>query len=120
MNDTFDPELSATIGESSIDMHRCVAMTMEHSHFKLLCVHLCRSGFQSQDRSSGWQKSEALNMGECTCRRKHKLLLPTHSNCYDIILQDTAGQERFRTLTPSYYRGAQGVILGKTSGPDGI
>lgn len=27
-------------------------------------------------------------------------------------LQDTAGQERFRTLTSSYYRGAQGVILG--------
>ena len=26
-------------------------------------------------------------------------------------IQDTAGQERFRTLTPSYYRGAQGVIL---------
>lgn len=30
-----------------------------------------------------------------------------------LLLQDTAGQERFRTLTPSYYRGAQGVILGK-------
>lgn len=29
------------------------------------------------------------------------------------LSQDTAGQERFRTLTPSYYRGAQGVILGK-------
>uniref|UniRef100_H3ALP4 RAB18A, member RAS oncogene family n=1 Tax=Latimeria chalumnae TaxID=7897 RepID=H3ALP4_LATCH len=28
-----------------------------------------------------------------------------------IISMDTAGQERFRTLTPSYYRGAQGVIL---------
>ena len=28
------------------------------------------------------------------------------------LFQDTAGQERFRTLTPSYYRGAQGVILG--------
>jgi GTPase SAR1 family protein len=27
-------------------------------------------------------------------------------------IQDTAGQERFRTLTSSYYRGAQGVILG--------
>lgn len=26
-------------------------------------------------------------------------------------LWDTAGQERFRTLTSSYYRGAQGVIL---------
>ena len=24
-----------------------------------------------------------------------------------------AGQERFRTLTSSYYRGAQGIILGK-------
>lgn len=29
--------------------------------------------------------------------------------------QDTAGQERFRTLTSSYYRGAQGVILGNTA-----
>lgn len=29
----------------------------------------------------------------------------------DYHFQDTAGQERFRTLTPSYYRGAQGVIL---------
>lgn len=28
-----------------------------------------------------------------------------------VSVQDTAGQERFRTLTPSYYRGAQGVIL---------
>ncbi len=25
---------------------------------------------------------------------------------------DTAGQERFRTLTSSYYRGAQGILLG--------
>jgi Ras-related protein Rab-18 len=29
-----------------------------------------------------------------------------------MYLQDTAGQERFRTITSSYYRGAQGVILG--------
>ena len=29
-----------------------------------------------------------------------------------LYLQDTAGQERFRTITSSYYRGAQGVILG--------
>jgi Ras-related protein Rab-18 len=27
-------------------------------------------------------------------------------------IQDTAGQERFRTITSSYYRGAQGIILG--------
>jgi Ras-related protein Rab-18 len=28
-----------------------------------------------------------------------------------LSLWDTAGQERFRTLTPNYYRGAEGVIL---------
>lgn len=28
-----------------------------------------------------------------------------------LSLWDTAGQERFRTLTSSYYRGAQGVVL---------
>ncbi len=28
-----------------------------------------------------------------------------------LTIWDTAGQERFRTLTSSYYRGAQGVIL---------
>jgi len=27
-------------------------------------------------------------------------------------VKDTAGQERFRTITSSYYRGAQGIILG--------
>eukprot|EP00438_Fugacium_kawagutii_P030001 Skav225302 [mRNA] locus=scaffold445:166134:171400:- [translate_table: standard] len=27
------------------------------------------------------------------------------------VQEDTAGQERFRTLTSSYYRGAQGIIL---------
>ncbi|KAJ7289993.1 hypothetical protein O6H91_Y299200 [Diphasiastrum complanatum] len=29
-----------------------------------------------------------------------------------LTIWDTAGQERFRTLTSSYYRGAQGIILG--------
>lgn len=28
-----------------------------------------------------------------------------------LAVWDTAGQERFRTLTSSYYRGAQGIIL---------
>lgn len=29
-----------------------------------------------------------------------------------IQLWDTAGQERFRTITQSYYRSANGVIIG--------
>ena len=32
-----------------------------------------------------------------------------------MTIWDTAGQERFRTLTSSYYRGAQGIILGTFS-----
>lgn len=39
---------------------------------------------------------------EDTCISQHRL-----------TAQDTAGQERFRTLTSSYYRGAQAVVLGK-------
>lgn len=31
-----------------------------------------------------------------------------------LSIWDTAGQERFRTITSSYYRGAQGVILGQS------
>jgi hypothetical protein len=29
-----------------------------------------------------------------------------------LTIWDTAGQERFRTLTSSYYRGAQGILMG--------
>ncbi|XKL67896.1 hypothetical protein PGB90_003387 [Kerria lacca] len=32
-------------------------------------------------------------------------------NSVKLAIWDTAGQERFRTLTPSYYRDAQGAIL---------
>jgi Ras-related protein Rab-18 len=32
-------------------------------------------------------------------------------NSVKLAIWDTAGQERFRTLTPSYYRNAQGAIL---------
>ncbi|XP_063421631.1 ras-related protein Rab-18-like [Mytilus galloprovincialis] len=37
--------------------------------------------------------------------------LQVEGNRAKLAIWDTAGQERFRTLTPSYYRGAQGVIL---------
>ena len=33
-----------------------------------------------------------------------------------MTIWDTAGQERFRTLTSSYYRGAQGIIFGAALG----
>lgn len=37
--------------------------------------------------------------------------LSIDGNRAKLAIWDTAGQERFRTLTPSYYRGAQGCIL---------
>lgn len=37
--------------------------------------------------------------------------LNVDGNKAKLAIWDTAGQERFRTLTPSYYRGAQGVIV---------
>ncbi|KAL4002653.1 Ras-related protein Rab-18 [Acanthocheilonema viteae] len=57
VDDTFDPEIAATIG---VDF-RVTSMMVDQNRVKL-------------------------------------------------AIWDTAGQERFRTLTPSYYRGAQGVI----------
>ncbi|CAF0925115.1 unnamed protein product [Adineta steineri] len=37
--------------------------------------------------------------------------LEINDNRVKLAIWDTAGQERFRTLTPGYYRGAQGAIL---------
>lgn len=31
--------------------------------------------------------------------------------CFLFICRDTAGQERFHTITTSYYRGAMGIML---------
>lgn len=39
------------------------------------------------------------------------LHLPRRNKRVKLTIWDTAGQERFRTLTSSYYRGAQGVVL---------
>ncbi|CAF4032859.1 unnamed protein product [Adineta steineri] len=37
--------------------------------------------------------------------------LEINDNRVKLTIWDTAGQERFRTLSPGYYRGAQGAIL---------
>ena len=41
---------------------------------------------------------------------KVKTIVCSNKTC-KMTLWDTAGQERFRTLTSSYYRGAQGIVL---------
>ena len=44
------------------------------------------------------------------CHNKKKVRLNSQEEI-EIEIWDTAGQERFRTLTASYYRGAQGIII---------
>ena len=42
----------------------------------------------------------------------HTHLMQCRAVFNDILFQwDTAGQERFRTITSSYYRGANGIII---------
>lgn len=43
--------------------------------------------------------------------------LNIQDNRIKLTIWDTAGQERFRTLTSSYYRGAQGIIFGTIQEP---
>ncbi|KIN94722.1 hypothetical protein M404DRAFT_1008099, partial [Pisolithus tinctorius Marx 270] len=45
------------------------------------------------------------------------LIFPPICNVAHDVPQDTAGQERFRTITSSYYRGAQGIIVGTSAPP---
>ncbi|CAO2594698.1 Ras-related protein Rab-18 [Lemmus lemmus] len=70
-DDTFDPELAATIALNLIISCRLVLLGVD---FKVKTISV-------------------------------------DGNKAKLAIWDTAGQERFRTLTPSYYRGAQGVIL---------
>ena len=35
----------------------------------------------------------------------------TAAACCCVLQWDTAGQERFRTITSSYYRGSQGIMI---------
>ncbi|WP_375645362.1 hypothetical protein, partial [Bartonella sp. CL5QHWL] len=40
---------------------------------------------------------------------KHPITIITDS--ITVLYRDTAGQERFRTITTAYYRGAMGIML---------
>nr|CAH7720832.1 unnamed protein product [Callosobruchus chinensis] len=57
-------------------------------------------------------------IGDCgtgkTCvvqRFKNGTFIERHGNTIGLQIWDTAGQERFRTITQSYYRSANGVII---------
>ena len=49
-----------------------------------------------------WMKSRVLMLVHLQVK-----VMNQQGNRVKLAIWDTAGQERFRTLTPSYYRGAQ-------------
>lgn len=51
-------------------------------------------------------------MNSYNCSYSDKLVMKiTSSSQNSLIFRDTAGQERFRTITTAYYRGAMGIML---------
>ena len=88
-DDTFDPEQSATIGKHiyrTVSYHYSNITTTFRIYISLI---ISSSGVDFKVKT-----------------------LTVDGNRAKLAIWDTAGQERFRTLTPSYYRGAQGCILG--------
>lgn len=63
---------------------------------------------QSETIGNWWSKDLFANMGN---KLKYFWLFGYKNNNFFLFIQDTAGQERFRTLIPSYYRDASGAIL---------
>lgn len=61
-----------------------------------------RHRLQGQDRVQARQARQAPDMGKTPARSKFDS---------SKFFQDTAGQERYRTITTAYYRGAMGFIL---------
>lgn len=82
-NDSFSPTFITTIG---ID-------------FKIKNIQLENKRVKLQVTTH-----ESNNYSFCICTHIHLLWRETQ-------IWDTAGQERFRTITTSYFRGAQGILL---------
>lgn len=74
---------------------------------------MCRNRLQNQNNRAGGEESQTPDMVSVICflplfltKTQHCPHLPSEfTTC-----RDTAGQERFRTITTAYYRGAM-VLL---------
>jgi GTPase SAR1 family protein len=78
----------------------------------------CRCRFQGEGYGCHWSRRPA-EAGEGDNLGHRYMVLRLKYSCSELrcnfvgaLFLPTAGQERFRTLTSSYYRGAQGIILG--------
>ncbi|PIK46587.1 putative GTPase-like isoform X1 [Apostichopus japonicus] len=84
-------QISIVFGEGTIILYPSIDLTsgsILEVYFEFTLVHpfSYRDRFQDKDHRIRWKENQATNMG--------------HS-----------GQERFRTITTAYYRGAMGIML---------
>ena len=89
-NDTFSPTFITTIG---IDFKIKVRRGLTRAASRAACA--CSAACARPDASSSRPRAQTIDIGG----KKVKLQI-----------WDTAGQERFRTITQSYFRGAQGIL----------
>ncbi|XP_022782523.1 ras-related protein Rab-18-B-like [Stylophora pistillata] len=98
-DDTFDLDIGATIG---VDF-KVKTLTVDGNKAKLAIWVRTALGEQQGHNCNSFNFRTGVDFKVKT--------LTVDGNKAKLAIWDTAGQERFRTLTPSYYRGAQGVIL---------
>lgn len=100
------------------------------------CFVLQSKSTQVPERAAGWgmstcmllskqgyQQSGAVSEAACIMAVLHGVLragvdfatkcMQLYDKSVKVQIWDTAGQEKFRTLTSTFYRGAKGIILGK-------
>jgi Ras-related protein Rab-18 len=95
-------------------------MLMNHPHLVVL-IRYCDDQFDSESSTATIGVDFKVRHPPLSCPAYafiHTVLtqpqlktLSIHNSPYRLNLLDTAGQERFRTLSNSYYRGAHAVIL---------
>lgn len=86
----------------------------ESEQERIIFANLFRNWFQNKNCRASRKENQTSNMVSfcifigvvCCLFHLHWVLLMMWSIC-----RDTAGQERFHTITTSYYRGAMGIML---------
>ncbi|PFX30467.1 Ras-related protein Rab-18 [Stylophora pistillata] len=116
-DDTFDLDIGATIGDRNHLILSILSMAVV-----TLCSQLSGVDFKvktltvdgNKAKLAIWVRTALGEQQGHNCVDFKVKTLTVDGNKAKLAIWDTAGQERFRTLTPSYYRGAQGVILGNS------
>lgn len=80
---------------------------MSHNHQNNLQYHDCTYSILLRFTDDNFDPDQTLTIGVDFKTKR----LDVEGDIVKLAIWDTAGQERFRTLTPSYYREAQGAIL---------